>query len=99
MTGLICREHIKDNLRIVYTVEMSIHTPNCNSVRVLYKPFLLASNSLCVPCSIIVPFSRTMILSAFRIVARRCAITTEVRPVSYTHLRAHETPEHLVCRL
>src|SRR5678815_1728776 len=21
------------------------------------------------------------------------------RPVSYTHLRAHETPEHLVCRL
>src|SRR5674536_115320 len=26
--------------------------------------------------------------------ARRCR-----RPVSYTHLRAHETPEHLVCRL
>src|SRR5678815_1195124 len=24
----------------------------------------------------------------------RCNI---VRPVSYTHLRAHETPEHLVC--
>eukprot|EP00658_Telonema_sp_P-2_P067169 TRINITY_DN56105_c0_g1_i1.p1 TRINITY_DN56105_c0_g1~~TRINITY_DN56105_c0_g1_i1.p1 ORF type:complete len:137 (-),score=53.58 TRINITY_DN56105_c0_g1_i1:105-515(-) len=23
----------------------------------------------------------------------------EVKPVSYTHLRAHETPEHLVCRL
>ena len=22
-----------------------------------------------------------------------------VRAVSYTHLRAHETPEHLVCRL
>src|SRR5678816_2582515 len=22
-----------------------------------------------------------------------------VMPVSYTHLRAHETPEHLVCRL
>src|SRR5678815_5812259 len=22
-----------------------------------------------------------------------------VYPVSYTHLRAHETPEHLVCRL
>ena len=22
-----------------------------------------------------------------------------VLPVSYTHLRAHETPEHLVCRL
>ncbi len=23
----------------------------------------------------------------------------DVRTVSYTHLRAHETPEHLVCRL
>src|SRR5674536_365085 len=23
----------------------------------------------------------------------------DVTPVSYTHLRAHETPEHLVCRL
>ena len=23
----------------------------------------------------------------------------QYRPVSYTHLRAHETPEHLVCRL
>src|SRR5678815_1106064 len=23
----------------------------------------------------------------------------EPQPVSYTHLRAHETPEHLVCRL
>src|SRR5678816_3646872 len=22
-----------------------------------------------------------------------------IQPVSYTHLRAHETPEHLVCRL
>ena len=22
-----------------------------------------------------------------------------LQPVSYTHLRAHETPEHLVCRL
>src|SRR5678816_641914 len=24
---------------------------------------------------------------------------SELIPVSYTHLRAHETPEHLVCRL
>ena len=23
----------------------------------------------------------------------------DTEPVSYTHLRAHETPEHLVCRL
>ena len=26
-------------------------------------------------------------------------VTGVVVPVSYTHLRAHETPEHLVCRL
>ena len=26
-------------------------------------------------------------------------ITAIIGPVSYTHLRAHETPEHLVCRL
>ena len=26
-------------------------------------------------------------------------ILSDIRPVSYTHLRAHETPEHLVCRL
>src|SRR5678815_673943 len=25
--------------------------------------------------------------------------TVNYEPVSYTHLRAHETPEHLVCRL
>src|SRR5678816_3593853 len=27
------------------------------------------------------------------------ARTSYANPVSYTHLRAHETPEHLVCRL
>eukprot|EP00658_Telonema_sp_P-2_P053654 TRINITY_DN42243_c0_g1_i1.p1 TRINITY_DN42243_c0_g1~~TRINITY_DN42243_c0_g1_i1.p1 ORF type:complete len:104 (-),score=25.25 TRINITY_DN42243_c0_g1_i1:16-327(-) len=26
-------------------------------------------------------------------------VTVPVTAVSYTHLRAHETPEHLVCRL
>eukprot|EP00658_Telonema_sp_P-2_P077581 TRINITY_DN7048_c0_g1_i1.p1 TRINITY_DN7048_c0_g1~~TRINITY_DN7048_c0_g1_i1.p1 ORF type:complete len:100 (+),score=2.40 TRINITY_DN7048_c0_g1_i1:206-505(+) len=26
-------------------------------------------------------------------------MTRSLSPVSYTHLRAHETPEHLVCRL
>eukprot|EP00658_Telonema_sp_P-2_P052792 TRINITY_DN41075_c0_g1_i1.p1 TRINITY_DN41075_c0_g1~~TRINITY_DN41075_c0_g1_i1.p1 ORF type:complete len:111 (-),score=18.62 TRINITY_DN41075_c0_g1_i1:124-456(-) len=25
--------------------------------------------------------------------------SVRLQPVSYTHLRAHETPEHLVCRL
>ena len=26
------------------------------------------------------------------------AVVNNIQPVSYTHLRAHETPEHLVCR-
>ena len=26
-------------------------------------------------------------------------VVRDLLPVSYTHLRAHETPEHLVCRL
>ena len=26
-------------------------------------------------------------------------VRAQMTPVSYTHLRAHETPEHLVCRL
>eukprot|EP00658_Telonema_sp_P-2_P063573 TRINITY_DN52328_c0_g1_i1.p1 TRINITY_DN52328_c0_g1~~TRINITY_DN52328_c0_g1_i1.p1 ORF type:complete len:227 (+),score=39.68 TRINITY_DN52328_c0_g1_i1:74-754(+) len=28
-----------------------------------------------------------------------CVVVYVTAPVSYTHLRAHETPEHLVCRL
>ena len=27
------------------------------------------------------------------------SVVPGILPVSYTHLRAHETPEHLVCRL
>src|SRR5678816_4964277 len=34
------------------------------------------------------------------VLVARGSCTRRVRlPVSYTHLRAHETPEHLVCRL
>src|SRR5678815_3631287 len=29
----------------------------------------------------------------------RMLVEAGIRAVSYTHLRAHETPEHLVCRL
>src|SRR5678815_4914084 len=32
-------------------------------------------------------------------VPQRLLDLTDPKPVSYTHLRAHETPEHLVCRL
>ena len=32
-------------------------------------------------------------------VGRQSGTLQPRRPVSYTHLRAHETPEHLVCRL
>src|SRR5678815_3224626 len=36
---------------------------------------------------------------SFRGSARLSRATSCRDPVSYTHLRAHETPEHLVCRL
>src|SRR5678816_1198198 len=32
-------------------------------------------------------------------IAKAYAQMRAAEPVSYTHLRAHETPEHLVCRL
>src|SRR5678815_3711537 len=35
----------------------------------------------------------------FRIRTTRSGCVVKRIPVSYTHLRAHETPEHLVCRL
>ena len=34
-----------------------------------------------------------------RDVTERRRAEEALRAVSYTHLRAHETPEHLVCRL
>ena len=51
---------------------------------------------------------RAMLAAAFdrlnlaRVYLRVCADNRRAircYPVSYTHLRAHETPEHLVCRL
>eukprot|EP00658_Telonema_sp_P-2_P064792 TRINITY_DN5409_c0_g1_i1.p1 TRINITY_DN5409_c0_g1~~TRINITY_DN5409_c0_g1_i1.p1 ORF type:complete len:108 (-),score=13.69 TRINITY_DN5409_c0_g1_i1:115-438(-) len=32
-------------------------------------------------------------------VSLHASLIASLAPVSYTHLRAHETPEHLVCRL
>ena len=37
-------------------------------------------------------------MTVTRLHCRTCDSALE-GPVSYTHLRAHETPEHLVCRL
>ena len=36
---------------------------------------------------------------AIQIIALVTVLSLAPSPVSYTHLRAHETPEHLVCRL
>src|SRR5678816_4912061 len=33
------------------------------------------------------------------VISHRGVFTNGANSVSYTHLRAHETPEHLVCRL
>src|SRR5678815_2449890 len=38
-------------------------------------------------------------LDVLAALAESAAVNNYTKPVSYTHLRAHETPEHLVCRL
>src|SRR5678815_6140797 len=40
-------------------------------------------------------FNRRVMVQGYH----RTGKSTHIEPVSYTHLRAHETPEHLVCRL
>eukprot|EP00658_Telonema_sp_P-2_P022789 TRINITY_DN19118_c0_g1_i1.p2 TRINITY_DN19118_c0_g1~~TRINITY_DN19118_c0_g1_i1.p2 ORF type:complete len:138 (+),score=44.28 TRINITY_DN19118_c0_g1_i1:303-716(+) len=45
-----------------------------------------------------IPFEE--FISVLAKVRANCFMTEHsIGPVSYTHLRAHETPEHLVCRL
>src|SRR5678815_618564 len=58
-----------------------------------------------LPCDGFVNMSLRLLCPAVD-VSRRCLIriadggfVSDLTPVSYTHLRAHETPEHLVCRL
>eukprot|EP00658_Telonema_sp_P-2_P062524 TRINITY_DN51196_c0_g1_i1.p1 TRINITY_DN51196_c0_g1~~TRINITY_DN51196_c0_g1_i1.p1 ORF type:complete len:133 (-),score=52.06 TRINITY_DN51196_c0_g1_i1:54-452(-) len=43
--------------------------------------------------------TRLMVVLPMRNLALELVETIVRIPVSYTHLRAHETPEHLVCRL
>src|SRR5678816_2774122 len=40
-----------------------------------------------------------IIMSPLNVLIVFCKNAKDIRTVSYTHLRAHETPEHLVCRL
>eukprot|EP00658_Telonema_sp_P-2_P051134 TRINITY_DN39159_c0_g1_i2.p1 TRINITY_DN39159_c0_g1~~TRINITY_DN39159_c0_g1_i2.p1 ORF type:complete len:108 (-),score=30.51 TRINITY_DN39159_c0_g1_i2:29-352(-) len=44
---------------------------------------------------------KTMVtlVTVFQLIPTLTALSLATHPVSYTHLRAHETPEHLVCRL
>lgn len=43
-----------------------------------YRPPFLLNNSTCVPCSTTLPFSNTIIKSAFCTVVNLCAIITTV---------------------
>src|SRR5678816_2743907 len=43
--------------------------------------------------------TRPRLIAKARIAYKRKYFCFPYRSVSYTHLRAHETPEHLVCRL
>src|SRR5678816_1207213 len=44
-------------------------------------------------------FTTTMLLVYLASTVYHAWPQTNTKSVSYTHLRAHETPEHLVCRL
>eukprot|EP00658_Telonema_sp_P-2_P074916 TRINITY_DN64242_c0_g1_i1.p1 TRINITY_DN64242_c0_g1~~TRINITY_DN64242_c0_g1_i1.p1 ORF type:complete len:109 (-),score=9.54 TRINITY_DN64242_c0_g1_i1:16-342(-) len=55
-----------------------------------------------IPMTFTAPAGRFFSSSAGGWLASCCAdfgVPALFWPVSYTHLRAHETPEHLVCRL
>src|SRR5678816_2411106 len=65
-----------------------------------------ALDSLSVGSTMSVPGTGNDIVGAWKPKSmRRLAMSSAsmpavfLKPVSYTHLRAHETPEHLVCRL
>ena len=56
--------------------------------------FLMAGAVLCATLAI---RARQLIATALWLAGTSALVA--FAPVSYTHLRAHETPEHLVCRL
>src|SRR5674536_379427 len=77
-----------------FPVESSQRDPTCSARALLAFPCQTCRDLLA--CSQRGPLQRRSrkVFSQSGSVASRLTI-----PVSYTHLRAHETPEHLVCRL
>ena len=89
--------------------------PMAKGCRVRYRIDGMLKEEMMLPRKVILPLiSRIKIISKLDITERRMPqdgrITMRIDnksvdfrvssvPVSYTHLRAHETPEHLVCRL
>eukprot|EP00658_Telonema_sp_P-2_P030494 TRINITY_DN23007_c0_g1_i4.p1 TRINITY_DN23007_c0_g1~~TRINITY_DN23007_c0_g1_i4.p1 ORF type:complete len:109 (-),score=35.53 TRINITY_DN23007_c0_g1_i4:47-373(-) len=49
--------------------------------------------------SVVIPHVVTTLKTLFPVFAADTRVYDGLVSVSYTHLRAHETPEHLVCRL
>src|SRR5678816_4782605 len=89
-------------LRLTLTSPTSRNTRRCFETEGCSKPSLLTMS----------PTGRSPCARNSRISRRRGSATAlnpsevvdaramhEIISVSYTHLRAHETPEHLVCRL
>src|SRR5678816_299198 len=71
--------------------------PHANSIGVskVSEPFHVVATQL----TTFTPVGTAMIMVAY--MKNSCPVTgmPTVYTVSHTHLRAHETPEHLVCRL
>src|SRR5678815_5164859 len=72
---------------IITLIQETVRRSTAGYARSSYQS-LRVRRGLCVTIGLILATARA-----------RPSACIRIRPVSYTHLRAHETPEHLVCRL
>eukprot|EP00658_Telonema_sp_P-2_P068760 TRINITY_DN57729_c0_g1_i1.p1 TRINITY_DN57729_c0_g1~~TRINITY_DN57729_c0_g1_i1.p1 ORF type:complete len:220 (+),score=49.77 TRINITY_DN57729_c0_g1_i1:64-723(+) len=80
---------------IVHPAHLVLLTTDLSQPELYALPIKLADCELRVTIFHAHPISRDAERAALDVIAAAHVL----RPVSYTHLRAHETPEHLVCRL
>ena len=107
-------EEIKDQFKQFESIVCDYHGVKCWSVRELYsllgytqwRNFETIINKAKAAARMQVNMWPTILLMSAKWFLwglvqkeRQMISILPVMPVSYTHLRAHETPEHLVCRL
>eukprot|EP00658_Telonema_sp_P-2_P029928 TRINITY_DN22693_c0_g1_i1.p1 TRINITY_DN22693_c0_g1~~TRINITY_DN22693_c0_g1_i1.p1 ORF type:complete len:237 (-),score=28.37 TRINITY_DN22693_c0_g1_i1:49-759(-) len=88
-------------LHIVLATIVMLFRPNNIFFTNIAGAVALILNGVLIWCAAAIARDPSMIVprDVMGVVGALQMTLTGVRPVSYTHLRAHETPEHLVCRL